>query len=73
MQLKEFRALRKKTLEEDAAELKTTPATLSRWQNNKAIPGRDEMKRIVAWSRGAVHPNDFYLDPVQLSSQAGEA
>lgn len=71
MQLKEYRALRKKTLEEDAKDLGTTPATLSRWQNNKAIPGREEMKRIVTWSKGAVQPNDFYLDLAPVRPAAG--
>lgn len=34
------------------------------WCRGKAIPRRDEMKRIYEWSQGHVSPNDFYDLPL---------
>lgn len=60
MKLKDYIALTGKTLEEVSAELETTAATVSRWQNGVCIPQRDDMQRIMRWSRANVMPNDFY-------------
>ena len=60
MTLMEFIVLLDKPINEIARELNTTAATISRWQNGKSIPTRNQMTKIMRWSRGNVMPNDFY-------------
>ena len=60
MTLMEFIVLLDKSVDEVAKELNTTAATVSRWQNGKSIPTRQQMTKIMHWSRGNVMPNDFY-------------
>ena len=60
MTLMEFIVLLDKSVDEVAKELNTTAATVSRWQNGKSMPTRQQMTKIMRWSRGNVMPNDFY-------------
>jgi transcriptional regulator with XRE-family HTH domain len=59
MKLKCYREKLKKTLEECASELKTSPQNFSRWERGR-IPSKEQMLIIVEWSNGEVTPNDFY-------------
>lgn len=60
MRLKDYIALTGKSLAEVARELETSSVNVSRWQNGESIPSRDQMQRIMRWSRANVMPNDFY-------------
>lgn len=60
MRLKDYIALTGKSLAEVARELETSSVNVSRWQNGESIPSREQMQRIMRWSRANVMPNDFY-------------
>ena len=63
MTLKQFLNLQKISMKEAAAQLSVPYEYIRRYINEGVIPSKDRMLRIVAWSKGAVQPNDFYEEP----------
>lgn len=62
MQLKEYIKLTGKSLAEVGKELGGySAAAVSRWQNGKAVPDPEPMRKIMEWSKGNVTANDFYV------------
>lgn len=66
MRLRDYRKIKGLTLNQVAESIGVkSRMTISRYERepsdpNFRMPDRDVMKRIAAWSAGAVTPNDFY-------------
>jgi len=55
-----FREARKQTLEAFAADLGASKGMVWKWENGKAIPRPEYMRKIMDLSEGRVSPNDWY-------------
>ncbi|MDH3595779.1 MAG: helix-turn-helix transcriptional regulator [Rhodospirillales bacterium] len=72
MTLDEWRVSQKLTMDALGRRLGVAAETAGRYCNNKRIPARAVMARIVAATGGAVQPNDFYQLPQEARSATGE-
>lgn len=59
MKLKDYRKLAGLTRPAAAAALGVNTVTVWRWETGRVVPGAKVARRIMAWSKGAVTPNDF--------------
>jgi len=60
MYFKEYIRAKNITQAEVAAALGVSQGLISSWANGDRIPTKENMQRIVAYTGGAVMPNDFY-------------
>jgi transcriptional regulator with XRE-family HTH domain len=60
MKLQDYRKQENKTQEQVAEELGVAQSNIASWENGIRIPTKDNMQRIVAYTKGEVQPNDFY-------------
>lgn len=60
-----LRKARKQTLEAFANDLGASKGTLWKWENRKAIPRPEYMRKIVEVSNGSVTANDWYTEAAQ--------
>ena len=60
MTLEEYRHTNKKTISEMVNFFGVSQMTLWRWENGKAIPRKEMIKKIEEWSNGQITPMDFY-------------
>lgn len=60
MKLKEYRKKEKKTRAVMAEQLKVSIDVYSSWEYGMRIPTRENMAKIVAYTKGEVTANDFY-------------
>lgn len=58
--LTQFREARKQTLEALAIDLGASKGMVWKWENGKAIPRPEYMRKIIDLSRGSVSANDWY-------------
>lgn len=63
--LTKFREGREQTLEAFATELGASKGMLWKWENGKAIPRPEYMRKIMEISSGAVTPNDWYAEAAE--------
>lgn len=45
-----------------ANDMKISQPTVTQWKNGVAIPNMQNMKKLIAYTRGLVLPNDFFTD-----------
>lgn len=60
MQLREYRISNKKTLSEIADDLEVSKDVYMSWEYKKRIPTKENMQKIIAYTKGEVTANDFY-------------
>lgn len=63
--LTRFREDRKQTLEALAGELGASKGMVWKWENGKAIPRPEYMRKIIDLSGGAVSANDWYAEAAE--------
>lgn len=65
MKLADYLEMTKSSASALADSLGVQPPTVHRYLTGERIPTRAVMSRIVAHTKGAVQPNDFYSDPAE--------
>ena len=60
MKLQDYRKQENKTQEQVAEELGVAQSNIASWENGIRIPTKDNMQKIIAYTKGEVQPNDFY-------------
>lgn len=59
MELKHFLRKAKIQVSKMAADIKVSQPTISSWKNGNAIPTKNQMAKVVKYTKGLVMPNDF--------------
>lgn len=63
--LTKFREARKQTLEAFATDIGASKGMVWKWENGKAIPRPEYMRKIIDISDGAVSANDWYAEAAE--------
>lgn len=60
MTFKEWLEKENKTVADVARDLELTHCVVRTWAETDRVPSKENMQRIVAYTKGEVQPNDFY-------------
>lgn len=55
-----------------AADIGVAQPTVSSWKNGVSIPTKNQMAKVVKYTKGLVMPNDFFPDLVEKFGKASQ-
>lgn len=65
MDLKHFLRKAKIKVSKMAADIGVSQPTVSSWKNGIYVPNKNQMAKVVKYTKGLVMPNDFFPDLVE--------
>ena len=72
MELNHFLRKAKIRVSKMAADIGVAQPTVSSWKNGVSIPTKNQMAKVVKYTKGLVMPNDFFPDLVEKFGKASQ-
>lgn len=72
MELGSFLRKAKIKVSKMAADIKVSQPTVSGWKNGTNIPNKNQMIKVIKYTKGLVLPNDFFPDLVEKFGKASQ-